>query len=325
MPVIQGIDTEYKPWGGLAGFTTGERRAEMDAANMQALQESQLSNALKEVEARRAQSDFSNPEMEQWRQQGIMGKNMSDYSKGQLDYKTLDSNIKTKLAENMSKASAAEIEATINGLDQFISVASSDNPLAMHQAMASLPPQYQKIVQQLGPQQSVAYAKQLSDTIKQARMDSPTHRAKMAEIDRTAENQEITRQGDRESQETIQRMSNANQVKLEQMRIDAGKYANKNADRLVLFQKLHPEIQLAKINAALKTGTDPITGEKLDKQGNDYWTMYGQSLGASAELKVPQQEGKIAVPKVAGMPAVSTPKAIVPGQTTNNKPKASDF
>ncbi len=200
---MQGIETEYKPWGGLAGFTTGERRAEMDAANMQALQSSQLGNAIKEVEARRAQSDYSNPEMEMWRQQGILGKNKQDYSTGELSYQTLDSNVKTKLAENLSKASSAEIEATINGLDQFTAVASSGNPLAMHQAISTLPPQYQKIVQQLGPEKAVQYAKQLSDTIKQARADSPAHRAKLVETDRTYENQEIIHQGDRESRETI--------------------------------------------------------------------------------------------------------------------------
>lgn len=257
MPVIQGIDTEYKPWGGLAGFTTGERRAEMDASNMQALQEAQLSNVLKEVEARRAQSDFSNPEMELWRQQGIMGKNMSDYSKGQLDYKTLDSNIKTKLVENMSKASAAEIEATINGLDQFISVASSGNPLAMHQAMSSLPPEYQKIVQQLGPQQSVAYAKQLSDTIKQARMDSPTHRAKIAEIDRTAENTEIIHQGDRDSRE----------------KISAAEIAGRSADR-------------AAAREAAKIAKDSAAGVKEEAELTRRMAVYNSEFKANeVELK----------------------------------------
>lgn len=200
---IQGIDQEYKPWGGLAGAATGERRALVDFANQQALQQANLENVLKEVEARRAQSDFENPDMELWRQQGIIGKNKEQFARGELDYQTLDSNVKTKLAENLSKASQADIDATVNGLDMFISTASAGHPLAMQQALQGLPPQYQKVVQQLGPEKAVAYAKQLSDTIKAARADTPKLRGDMIAKDREYENQEIIHQGDRESREKI--------------------------------------------------------------------------------------------------------------------------
>jgi len=188
---IQGIDQEYKPWGGLAGVATGERRAQTDFANQQALQQANLENVLKEVEARRAQADYNNPDMELWRQQGIMGKNKEAFSQGELSYQTLDSNIKTKLAENLSKASGAEIDSMINGLDMFISTASAGNPIAMQQAMSSLPPQYQKIVQQLGPEKAVTYAKQFSDMIKQARADSPKFRSDVALENVKAENSYI--------------------------------------------------------------------------------------------------------------------------------------
>lgn len=268
MPVIQGIDTEYKPWGGLAGFTTGERRAEMDAANMQELQSSQLGNAIKEVEARRAQADFSNPEMEQWRQQGILGKNKQAYSDGELSYQTLDSNVKTKLAENLSKASAAEIEATINGLDQFTAVASSGNPLAMHQAISSLPPQYQKIVQQLGPEKAVQYAKQLSDTIKQARADSPAHRAKLAETDRTYENQEIIHQGDRESREKISANEIAQRMADRAAAREASKAAKDTADKARVEDQLTRRI--AVLNSEFKANETELkrVSEELSMVGS---------------------------------------------------------
>jgi G:T/U-mismatch repair DNA glycosylase len=177
---IQGIDTEYKPWGGLAGFTTGERRAEMDIANQQGLVQSQLGNAIKEVEARRAQADYSNPEMEMWRQRGLVGQNMSNYSKGELDYRTLDSKIKQGIAESMQKAGEAEIATTINNLDMITSAMETGNPVAFQQVLSRLPNDMKMAfaqMEQQNPGSSHVYARKLSDILKNARADSPKFRA----------------------------------------------------------------------------------------------------------------------------------------------------
>jgi hypothetical protein len=178
---MQTIDMDYKPWGGLAGIYAGEQQAQIQQSNQNALVEQGLGNVIKGVEAGRSAADFANPDMERWRQQGIIGKNMQDYSKGQLDYNTLDSNTKAKIAENMSKASSAEIEQTINGLDMFLSQATSNGPLGMQQAVSSLPPQYQQMVKQMGPTKALEVAKQMSDLLKQARADSPAVRGKLTE------------------------------------------------------------------------------------------------------------------------------------------------
>lgn len=192
---IQGIDQEYKPWGGLAGVATGERRALTDFANQQALQQANLENVLKEVEARRAQADYNNPDMELWRQQGIMGKNKEAFSQGELSYQTLDSNVKTKLAENLSKASSAEIESTLNGLQTFVIEASSgQGGLGMQQALSKFPPHIQQVVQKLEAQQpgsSITYAKQLLDVMKNTLADTPKFRSDVSLENVRAENSYI--------------------------------------------------------------------------------------------------------------------------------------
>jgi hypothetical protein len=262
-----GIDPGALPFGFRAGELSGMEAVDKQTANQLALQDSQLGNAIKEVEARRAQSDFSNPEMEQWRQQGILGKNKQDYATGELSYQTLDSNVKTKLAENLSKASTAEIEATINGLDQFTSVASSGNPLAMHQAISTLPPQYQRIVQQLGPEKAVQYARQLSDTIKEARKDSPE----------TAYNHEITAELDRVSREKIAEGNNAaTRYAADQRKVDS--QASERKYDLGLLRAT-PESRLGIVKSAIQSRTHPYSGEPLSQeQLGKYEAMYAQDV-----------------------------------------------
>jgi len=70
---IQGMDLDYKPWGGLAGIMAGDREAETEAANLLALQESQLGNIVKQRDASFAQDEMNNQELRSGRIQGMIG------------------------------------------------------------------------------------------------------------------------------------------------------------------------------------------------------------------------------------------------------------
>lgn len=325
---IQGVDQEYKPWGGLAGVATGERRAEMELANIQGLQEQNLSNVLKEVEARRAQSDYSTPGMEEMRQKGIMGKGMQDYATGKLSYDTLDSNTKTKLAENMSKASAAEVESTINGLEMFITGASSgQGGIGMQQALASLPPQYQQIVQKLEQQQpgsSVEYAKQFLDVIKQTRANSVAVRGKIMEQNNQYENQERIHIGDRESREKVSAADNASKMAIEKAGIEAGKYKRGGAGTSIttVFAKMTPEARLGAVQKALATGVDPETGELMtDMARKGYESMYDQDKRTVDSKNASKSVAKIDIPALANVPQATPPSVGTSGTPSNSPAK----
>lgn len=289
------IDEGARPYGGLAGMMAGNEFVDRQVANEQAIHQANLENAIKEVEARRAQADYSNPQMEQWRQQGIMGKNMSDYSKGKLEYGTLDSNIKTKLSENLAKASAADIDTMINGLDQFTSMASSGNPLAMHQALSSLPPQYQKIVQQLEAQEpgsSVKYAQQLSDTIKEARKNTPAHLGKIEEENVKGENTEITHQGDRESHEKIGAANNAASISVARInaesRLAVANARNKAQDILSQVQagKLGYEKAATAFEIMSSMSTEPEEKKRYAEMAAQFSVADQKSKAAGRQIPV---------------------------------------
>jgi len=110
---IQGMDTEYKPWGGLAGIMAGNRESEIDAANLQSLQESQLGNAIKGVEAGRAVSDYNDPRMEALRQGGIMGKNQVDIAQGATAAGTQQSDMEAKIQENLARVPKTHVEKAL--------------------------------------------------------------------------------------------------------------------------------------------------------------------------------------------------------------------
>ena len=110
---IQGMETEYKPWGGLAGIMAGNREINTEAANLQTLQESQLGNAIKGVEAGRAVSDYNDPRMEALRQGGIMGRNQVDIAQGATAAGTQQSDMNAKIAENLAKVPKAHVEKAL--------------------------------------------------------------------------------------------------------------------------------------------------------------------------------------------------------------------
>lgn len=124
---IQGQELDYKPWGGLAGVMAGTREAETDAANLLALQESQLGNVVKQRDASVAQEQMNSPEWMKQKIAGEIGQNQSLAAGGKEASALVDSKIKTGLAEHIAKTSKAQIEQELNqvyqtslGLDKLI-------------------------------------------------------------------------------------------------------------------------------------------------------------------------------------------------------------
>ena len=145
MPMIQGQDTEYKPWGGLAGIMTGEREGLQHFANLQGLEESQLSNILKRVEASRAANDFNNPEVERWRQAKLMGEGMQQDAVGRLKQGTLNSDISAGNQKNQSDTMENQAKAFMMESDMIMSI-----PEGLAGVGAQLSPQMQQLAQQVG-------------------------------------------------------------------------------------------------------------------------------------------------------------------------------
>lgn len=182
MPIqqIQGQDTEYKPWGLTAGAMVGERQADQSAMNLQALQESQLGNTIKGIEAARAQNDFNSPEMEALRQQGIMGKDKTSAAKGFVDFGGMQSDLGAKLAKNAENISADNVKQIINDTDMIGAVASSYGPAGLAQVLPRLSPQLQQIYQQVGPAHFVETMRSLGDNLKTRIADSAANRGTIA-------------------------------------------------------------------------------------------------------------------------------------------------
>jgi len=187
IPQIQGMDTDYKPWGGLAGIMTGERQALQEAANLQGLEESQLSNILKRVEASRAQNDFDNPEMERWRQAKEMGMGMQQDAAGRLKQGTLDTDISSGVSKNIATTSGSKIDNMINLLDNSLAMLESNGPAGMSMVMTQFPPELQQLMQQAGPN-APQFLSKFSEMLKQQRMQTPKYMGDVALEDRKSEN-----------------------------------------------------------------------------------------------------------------------------------------
>lgn len=110
---IQGLDTEYKPWGGLAGIMTGVREADTEAANLLALQESQLGNVVKARDAAFAQDEMGNQELRNARMQGMIGDSQVKTAAGRTAMGTQKSDMNAKIAENLAKVPKAQVEQAL--------------------------------------------------------------------------------------------------------------------------------------------------------------------------------------------------------------------
>lgn len=177
-PIMQGQDTSYKPWGMLAGGMVGSREADQEMANMLALQESQLGNVIKAVEAGRASDDYSNPELEKWRQAKLSGEGMQQDAIGRLKQGTLGTDISAGNQKNKTEEFANSAKAFMMESDMVMSI-----PEGLAGVGAKLSPQMQQLAQQVG---GIDRLKQvlpvINEQLKQRLAKTPEHIGKMEEI-----------------------------------------------------------------------------------------------------------------------------------------------
>lgn len=327
MPVqqMQTQETSYKPWGLTAGAMVGQQQYDQEAANQLALQESQLGNVIKGVEAGRAQADFENPQMEQWRQKGIMGKDMTSAATGEYDQKVLNSKIQKGIAENIKGKSAAEVENQINN----VTLASNNLKKIIHAGDSmgwdglEFQTQAQAIAQEAGfspevlskfmrmpPEKRGEYLKgqvQLMDLLRTntnavLQENAKVTHAEQAKLPGTA----MTVAG----QDRTTAANNANRVQVEQMGIKAGKYkrGNSGVSITTVYSKMKPPERLGAVQRVLTTGIDPETNEPLTEMARaGYEAMYQQDKRTVDASNAARNAGKIDVPAVASIPEVVTP------------------
>lgn len=180
------------PTGALSGLFAGKQAAQAEMLNDVSLQTNEeklrrdiamnpLDLMVREKEAAFAQDEMNNNAYRDMRMQGLIGESQSKMVKGNIDYSTMDSSIKRQIAENIQKASDADIESTINALDMFTSTATQGGPAGLAMALQNLPEQYRAFaaqVQQSG-QDPVKLAGELSNLIKSARADSAAQRGRI--------------------------------------------------------------------------------------------------------------------------------------------------
>lgn len=207
MANIQGIDTEYKPWGLTAGAMVGERQADTDAANILSLQESQLANVLKQRDAMEASAQMQNPEWLKWKLAGQIGEGMSKGATGQLDQGVLQDKMDSQIAEFRAKRGEQELNKLGTTLDLVLSSYSANGPLGVKSLQGKIPDElYQYIA--TNPN-SIAELTALSERLKSNRTDTPKLRGDKELKNLEYENQEIIAQGNRESAESIAAANNA--------------------------------------------------------------------------------------------------------------------
>jgi hypothetical protein len=187
--VMQNLTNMQMPEGVLGSIFAGQQASQAykaneleRATNTEALDKAYQMNPLdvmvRQKDAMHAQSEMD-PAYVQQRLAGLKGEAQSKEAKGYIDYNSMDSNLKKQLAENIVKTSDAEIEATINGIDQFIAKATSGGPAGLSFAMEGLPPEYKQMIQaavQAG-QDPIKLAKDFGNLIKNARADSVKYRS----------------------------------------------------------------------------------------------------------------------------------------------------
>ena len=329
---IQGLETEYKPWGGLAGIMTGVREADTEAANLQTLQDSQLGNAIKGVEAGRAVSDYNDPRMEALRQGGIMGKNQVDIAQGATAAGTQQSDMKAKIAENLAKVPKAHVEKALAethqqtmglmGLASALEQGGGSDLNFVTKAMEMAPQlgmNPQDLLQLLtNPEllkKKLAQNQQILTMV-------PTVLQKMEEQRQKGVIDEGIHAGDRRSREKVSAADNATRTSVEQMGIDAGKYkrGGSGVSITTVFAKMTPQARLGAVQKVLTTGVDPETNEPLTEMAKaGYESMYNQDKRTVDASNAARTTGKIDTPAVAGMPTATPPSVGVSGNGGQTK------
>lgn len=314
------IETGYKPEGALGALYQGMNAGAAEQEQRNQMLQTYLANLKSEQDMAMSQAKAPN-EMDVSNLAGGKARALMPFvdrlaagEAGQADVNTaagrkalgtVDTDIQAGNVKNQSDIFNKKTADFLRGADMFMGA--GGNPFAM--SASGMPPE---LIQQYSQLQKEGKLGSVVDQMKKQLTDSVEQRQKI-------QTEDVKGKWDIAKTNA----ATAGQKSLEQMRIDAGKYAKANSDKITVFTtKVKPEVQLAQINASLVNNKDPITGEPLDEAGKNFWTMYGQSLGASAELKVKPQEGTINVPQVSGLPALQTPQAIVPGGAPQ-QPKSS--
>lgn len=336
---IQGLDTEYKPWGGLAGIMTGVREADTEAANLLALQESQLGNVVKARDAAFAQDEMGNQELRNARMQGMIGDSQVKTAAGRTAMGTQESDMNARIAENLAKVPKAQVEqalATTHLQTQGLmglasSLEQSGGGLEFITSAMEMAPKLGMKPQDL--QQLLANPKLLQAKIAQNQQMLTMVPEVLRDIykkDREFENQEIIHQGDRESREKVSAADNASRQLIEDKGIAAGKYdRNKGGGGSFAIQlgKLKVPERLGVVERALATGIDPETNEPMsDVARIGYEAMKEKDIRVRDADNAARSAGKIDASAVAGLPQVSPPSVggSAKPATSNSKRKTWD-
>lgn len=221
---MENIATDFKPFGMLGGMYAGQNAANAQITNEQAMQKSALDQMVRQRDAAFAQDEMNNPDLRAMRLQGMIGKDQSAVAAGALAKATNESDIKAKIAENVSKIPKAELEAQMsqhtsefNALRMLDMAGESsgyqgldfDQKLMQIGKSVNMPPQeLQKFIQS-PPQQRSAMLRSRLGKLEQILTLTPKVLQEMATKDREFENQEIIHQGDRDSREKISAADNA--------------------------------------------------------------------------------------------------------------------
>lgn len=226
IPAMQTVDSEYKPWGGLAGVYKGEEAANKSFANDMALgqqslalEKAALTNPLelimKQRDAAQATQDMSEPMMGA-RQDLAVGTAQSAKAKGAMDMNALPEKQKLQALEIMGKTSKQEVDNTISGIEKFITDATSNGPMGMAQAVSSLPPQFQQMVAKLAEtgQDPVQAAQKLRETLVSMRAFTEEHVRKQAEIKATGTEQRENTKLQGEINKGLHKMDNDVKIQL---------------------------------------------------------------------------------------------------------------
>jgi len=297
MPNIQGMDTEYKPWGGLAGIMTGEREGLQHFANLQGMEEAQLSNVLKQVEASRAANDFSNPEMERWRQAKLMGEGMQQDALGRLKQGTLNTDSSAGNQKNQTDTLENQAKAWMTESDMILSL---PDGLAGATSGMQLSPQMQALAQQVGGIDRLKMVlPKINEMLKTQISQSPKHRADMEmegfkqegtfiteDMKQQEANKRQKMEVDAKYAEITQRRSEASARKTE---ANESKLEQAITGRINAYRSLLIEIGKRK-DALIEMETDPLfRGTKEEKVARKKQIADAKKTLEAEETKIKQQ------------------------------------
>lgn len=163
-----------------------------------------------------------------------------------------------------------------------------------------------KILSESGEQETKMFEKTLYDKLRSARPGSPEHGALMKALESTRGFIEEKRKSDLALRAT--HANNATQIKLEQMRIDAGKYQKANT------LKVGFEYELSKADNAIKVNSVITKYLSIAQSDPDYASLIPtlnamlernrSSYEAEVDLRRRTGEGGVDVGRVANLPTI---------------------